>query len=218
MVVADDDPVVRRALRDVIQRAGIVVIAEAPGGREAVELSAHYRPDVILMDLLMPGTDGIDATREILARQPDAKILMVSSSEDEALELLALRVGACGFLSKSVDIEAIPRAIRAAHAGEAVIRRALTSRLVDALRRTREDGAGIRPVRSPLTEREWEVLDLLCQGMSTDDIADALVLSSETVRSHVKSVLRKLRVSSRRDAVAAAHQLRDGIIGRPAAI
>ena len=217
MVVADDDPVVRRALRDVIQRAGIVVIAEAPGGREAVELSAHYRPDVILMDLLMPGTDGIDATREILARQPDAKILMVSSSEDEALELLALRVGACGFLSKSVDIEAIPRAIRAAHAGEAVIRRALTSRLVDALRRTREDGAGIRPVRSPLTEREWEVLDLLCQGMSTDDIADALVLSSETVRSHVKSVLRKLRVSSRRDAVAAAHQLRDGIIGRPAA-
>ena len=218
MVVADDDPVVRRALRDAIQRAGIVVIAEAPGGREAVELSAHYRPDVILMDLLMPGTDGIDATREILARQPDAKILMVSSSEDEALELLALRVGACGFLSKSVDIEAIPRAIRAAHAGEAVIRRALTSRLVDALRRTREDGAGIRPVRSPLTEREWEVLDLLCQGMSTDEIADALVLSSETVRSHVKSVLRKLRVSSRRDAVAAAHQLRDGIIGRPAAI
>ena len=218
MVVADDDPVVRRALRDVIQRAGIVVIAEAPGGREAVELSAHYMPDVILMDLLMPGTDGIDATREILATQPDAKILMVSSSEDEALELLALRVGACGFLSKSVDIEAIPRAIRAAHAGEAVIRRALTSRLVDALRRTREDGAGIRPVRSPLTEREWEVLDLLCQGMSTDEIADALVLSSETVRSHVKSVLRKLRVSSRRDAVAAAHQLRDGIIGRPAAI
>ena len=217
MVVADDDPVVRRALRDAIQRAGIVVIAEAPGGREAVELSAHYRPDVILMDLLMPGADGIDATREILARQPDAKILMVSSSEDEALELLALRVGACGFLSKSVDIEAIPRAIRAAHAGEAVIRRALTSRLVDALRRTREDGAGIRPVRSPLTEREWEVLDLLCQGMSTDEIADALVLSSETVRSHVKSVLRKLRVSSRRDAVAAAHQLRDGIIGRPAA-
>jgi NarL family two-component system response regulator LiaR len=217
VVVADDDPVVRRALRDAIQRAGIVVIAEAPGGREAVELSAHYRPDVILMDLLMPGTDGIDATREILARQPDAKILMVSSSEDEALELLALRVGACGFLSKSVDIEAIPRAIRAAHAGEAVIRRALTSRLVDALRRTREDGAGIRPVRSPLTEREWEVLDLLCQGMSTDEIADALVLSSETVRSHVKSVLRKLRVSSRRDAVAAAHQLRDGIIGRPAA-
>jgi len=218
VVVADDDPVVRRALRDVIQRAGIVVIAEAPGGREAVELSAHYMPDVILMDLLMPGTDGIDATREILATQPDAKILMVSSSEDEALELLALRVGACGFLSKSVDIEAIPRAIRAAHAGEAVIRRALTSRLVDALRRTREDGAGIRPVRSPLTEREWEVLDLLCQGMSTDEIADALVLSSETVRSHVKSVLRKLRVSSRRDAVAAAHQLRDGIIGRPAAI
>jgi ATP/maltotriose-dependent transcriptional regulator MalT len=93
--------------------------------------------------------------------------------------------------------------------------RRLTARLVEAVRRTPEDGAGLRPVRSPLTAREWEVLDLLCQGMSTDAIADALVLSSETVRSHVKSILRKLRVSSRRDAIAAAQHLRGGLIAAP---
>ena len=217
VIVADDDALVRRVLRDVLQRAGIVVIAEAGGGREAVELSLYYKPDVVLMDLLMPGTDGVAATREILAVQPDAKVVMITSSEDEELGLLSLRMGACGFLSKSVNIESIPRALRAASEGEAVVSRRLTTRLVETVRRTREDGAGIRPVRSPLTAREWEVLDLLCQGLSTEDIAGALVLSSETVRSHVKSILRKLRVSSRREAVAMAQELRGGMLAGPAA-
>jgi two-component system, NarL family, response regulator LiaR len=217
VIVADDDALVRRVLRDVLQRAGIVVIAEAGGGREAVELSLHYKPDIVLMDLLMPGTDGIAATREILAALPAAKIVIISSSEDDELGLLTLRMGACGYLSKSVNIESIPRALRAAHEGEAVVPRRLTARLIDAMRRTREDGAGIRPVRSPLTAREWEVLDLLCQGLSTEEMADALVLSSETVRSHIKSILRKLRVSSRGEAVAMAQELRGGIVAGPAA-
>jgi DNA-binding NarL/FixJ family response regulator len=217
VIVADDDALVRRVLRDVLQRAGIVVIAEAGGGREAVELSLYYKPDIVLMDLLMPGTDGIAATREILAVLPSAKIVIISSSEDDELGLLTLRMGACGYLSKSVNIESIPRALRAAHDGEAVVPRRLTARLIDAMRRTREDGAGIRPVRSPLTAREWEVLDLLCQGLSTDEMADALVLSSETVRSHIKSILRKLRVSSRGEAVAMAQEMRGGIAAGPAA-
>jgi NarL family two-component system response regulator LiaR len=217
VIVADDDALVRRVLRDVLQRAGIVVIAEAGGGREAVELTLYYKPDIVLMDLLMPGTDGIAATREILAGLPDAKIVIISSSDDDELGLLTLRMGACGYLSKSVNVESIPRALRAAHDGEAVVPRRLTARLIDAMRRTREDGAGIRPVRSPLTAREWEVLDLLCQGLSTDEMADALVLSSETVRSHIKSILRKLRVSSRGEAVAIALELRGGIVAGPAA-
>ena len=212
VIVADDDALVRRVLRDVLQRAGIVVIAEAGGGREAVELALYYKPDVVLMDLLMPGVDGIAATREILAGMPEAKVVMISSSDDDELGLMTLRLGACGYLSKSVNIESIPRALRAAHEGEAVVPRRLTARLIEAMRRTREDGAGIRPVRSPLTAREWEVLDLLCQRMSTDEIADALVLSSETVRSHIKSILRKLRVSSRGEAVAMAQKLRGGMV------
>ena len=217
VIVADDDPLARRVVRDALEAGGIIVIAEAANGREAVELSLYYKPDVVLMDLLMPGTDGVAATREILAVQPDAKVVMITSSEDEELGLLSLRMGACGFLSKSVNIESIPRALRAASEGEAVVSRRLTTRLVDTVRRTREDGAGIRPVRSPLTAREWEVLDLLCQGLSTEDIAGALVLSSETVRSHVKSILRKLRVSSRREAVAMAQELRGGMLAGPAA-
>jgi NarL family two-component system response regulator LiaR len=214
VIVADDDALVRRVLRDVLQRAGIVVIAEAAGGREAVELTLYYKPDIVLMDVLMPGTDGIAATREILTGLPGAKVVMISSSEDEELGLLALRFGACGYLSKSVNTESIPRALRAAADGEAVVPRRLTARLVDAMRRTREDGAGIRPVRSPLTAREWEVLDLLCRRLTTEEIADALVLSSETVRSHVKGILRKLRVSSRGEAVAIAEELRGGMVSR----
>ncbi|MEA2383392.1 MAG: hypothetical protein QOH72_3363 [Solirubrobacteraceae bacterium] len=217
VIVADDDALVRRVLRDVLQRAGIVVIAEAGGGREAVELTLFYKPDIVLMDLVMPRTDGIAATREILTALPGARVVIISSSEDEELGLLTLRMGACGYLSKSVNIESIPRALRAAHNGEAVIPRRLTARLIDAMRRTSEDGAGIRPVRSPLTAREWEVLDLLCQGLSTEEMADTLVLSSETVRSHIKSILRKLRVSSRGEAVSRAQELRGGILASPAA-
>ena len=217
VIVADDDALVRRVLRDVLQRAGIVVIAEAGGGREAVELTLFYKPDIVLMDLVMPRTDGIAATREILTALPDARVVIISSSEDDELGLLTLRMGACGYLSKSINIESIPRALRAAHNGEAVIPRRLTARLIDAMRRTSEDGAGIRPVRSPLTAREWEVLDLLCQGLSTEEMADTLVLSSETVRSHIKSILRKLRVSSRGEAVAIAQELRGGILANPAA-
>jgi DNA-binding NarL/FixJ family response regulator len=160
----------------------------------------------------MPGTDGVAATREILAGLPGAKVVIISSSEDEELGLMTLRLGACGYLSKSVNVESIPRALRAAHAGEAVVPRRLTARLIEAVRRTSENGAGIRPVRSPLTAREWEVLDLLCRHMSTDEMADALVLTPETIRSHVKSILRKLRVSSRGEAVAITQELRRGIV------
>jgi NarL family two-component system response regulator LiaR len=217
VIVADDDALVRQVLRDVLQRAGIVVIAEADGGREAVELAVYYKPDLVLMDVLMPGTDGMAAMREILSALPEAKVLMISSSSDDDLGVLCLKMGAVGYLTKTVNVESLPRAIRAASSGEAVVPRRLTGRLVEAVRRTSETGAGLRPVRSSLTAREREVLDLLCEGMSTEDIADALVLSSETVRSHVKSILRKLRVSSRRDAVAVAQRLRGGFVAGPAA-
>ena len=158
----------------------------------------------------MPGTDGIAATREILAGQPDAKVVMITSSEDEELGLLSLRMGACGFLSKTVNIESIPRALRAASEGEAVISRRLTTRLVDTVRRTREDGAGIRPVRSPLTAREWEVLDLLCQGQSTDEIADdpRAVLRDRPLahQEHPAQAARAARAARRRDGAGAARR------------
>ena len=208
VIVADDDPLARRVVRDALEAGGIVVIAEAANGREAVELCLYYKPDVVLMDLVMPDVDGIQATRRILAREPGVEIVILTSSDDDEVGLVGLRAGASGFLNKRAGVDALPRALRGAAAGEAVVSRRLTMRLVDSMRRTRPDGAGIRPVRSRLTPREWEVLDLLCAGQSTDEIADSLVLSAETVRSHIKNLLRKLGVSSRQEAVKEAHRMR----------
>jgi DNA-binding NarL/FixJ family response regulator len=209
IIVVDDDPLARRVVRDALQDAGVIVIAEACSGREAVELARHYRPDVVLMDLVMPDVDGLEATRLIVRHVPETAVLVLTASGDQDTGMIALRCGAAGFLSKDVDISALPRALRGIKDGEAAISRQLTMRLVEGFRRTRTNGTGLRPVQSVLSGREWEVLDYLCGGASTDGIADALVLSTETIRSHIKNILRKLQVSSRAEAIATAHTLRD---------
>jgi two-component system, NarL family, response regulator LiaR len=213
VIVVDDDPLARRVLRDVLQKDGITVIAECGSGREAIELTAYYRPDVVVMDLIMPGMDGLEATAEITRATPDVRVVILTSGDDDEVGLMTLRAGAAGFLCKSVGIESLPRALRRARDGEAVITRRLTMRLIQDLRHVRYGSAGMRPIRSALTSREWEVLDLLTQELSTDEIADHLVVSVETVRSHIKNVLRKLGVRSRREAVSVAARMRDGLLG-----
>jgi two-component system, NarL family, response regulator LiaR len=210
VIVADDDPLARRVVRDALEEGGLIVVAEAATGQEAVELSLYYRPDAVLMDLVMPGGDGIEATARIIDAEPQTRVVVLSATDDEDAAVVALRAGASGWLSKAVDVGALPRALRGAVAGEAVVSRRLTMRLIDSIRRVPTDGAGIRPVRSPLTPREWEVLDFLCAGASTDTIARELVLTPGTVRSHVKNLLRKLGVSSRREAVDEARRMRAG--------
>jgi DNA-binding NarL/FixJ family response regulator len=138
------------------------------------------------------------------------KVVLLTSSHDETVGMSGLRDGAVGVLDKEMDLSSLPRALTAARRGEAVVSRRLTMRLVEAVRTINPDGLGMRPVRSPLTPREWEVLDLLCERRSTEEIADELVLAIETVRSHVKNILRKLEVGSREEAVAAAPRLRSG--------
>lgn len=214
VIVADDDALARRAVRDALQADGVVVIAEAASGREAVELSRYYQPDVLLMDLVMPEVDGIQATRAMHAAGRDVRVVIFSSADDEELGLLSLRAGAVGFISKSVDLASLPRALRAVNAGEAAISRRLTMRVIEGFRQVRENASGLRPVRSPLSEREWEVLDLLCSGDSTDVIADRLVLSPKTIRTHVKNIVRKLGVGSRAEAIEQAHRVRTGLIGQ----
>ena len=209
VIIADDDPLARRFVKSALQGAGMTVVAEASNGQEAAELSIYYKPDCVLMDLVMPGVDGLEATRRILERAPGIRVVILTASDEDSTGLLGLRTGACGFISKEIAMEALPRTLRATLAGEAAISRRLTMLLIERYRRTREDGLGMRPVRSTLTAREWEVLDLLCSGANTEMIADDLVLSPETVRSHVKNLLRKLGVKSRREAVLAAHRLRE---------
>jgi RNA polymerase sigma factor (sigma-70 family) len=195
-------------IKDALQRADVVVIAEAHNGYEAVELCMHYRPDVVVMDIVMPEIDGIAATRRILKETPDQRVVLLTSTDEEEMGLLGLKAGAVGFLSKDLDIDVLPRALRGAVDGEAVISRRLGMRLVEHFRRAPEGTTGMRPVKSPLTAREWEVIDLLYEGMSTEQIAETLVLSSETVRSHVKNILRKLNARSRAEAVEAAQRMR----------
>jgi DNA-binding NarL/FixJ family response regulator len=209
-VIADDDPFARRVIKDVLQRAGVIVIAEARDGRQAVELTLHYRPDVVVMDVVMPELDGITATRQI-RRQLPAQLVTVltgAGSDDHELGLQALRAGASGFLSKDLEIEALPRALEGLRQGQAAISRKLTLALIERLRETPNGSSGMRPVKSPLTAREWEVIDLLKESKTADDIADELVLSPETIRSHLKNILRKLKVHSRQEAVAAADRMR----------
>jgi NarL family two-component system response regulator LiaR len=210
VIVADDDPLVRRMIKDVLRRAGFIVVAEAHDGREAVELCLHYRPDLVLMDVVMPQLDGIAATRRIIKEIPGQLIVILTSTDEDEMGILGLRAGAAGFLSKDVDIDVLPQVLRGASEGEAVISRRLGRQLVEQLRRMPDGVTGLRPVKSPLTAREWEVVDLLYEGLTTDQIARALVLSTETVRSHVKNIMRKLDARTREEAVAAAQALRGG--------
>lgn len=211
VVVVDDDALARRLLRDILQEAGCTVIAEAANGRDALELCAYYHPDVVVMDVVLPGMDGVEATRRLLADGSDAtKVVMLTSCADEEVALECLRAGAVGYLSKDIDLTSLPRVLEAARRGEALVSRRMTMRLIESVRAIAPNGVGMRPVRSPLTSREWEVLDLLCDGRSTDAVATELVLSVETVRSHIKSILRKLDVRSREEAVDVTRRLRTG--------
>jgi DNA-binding NarL/FixJ family response regulator len=210
VIVADDDPFVRRLVKDALQNAGIVVIAEASSGREAVELILHYHPDVALIDVSMPDVDGFAATRRIVAQSPRQLVVLLTGPEDEEVALLGLRAGASGFLSKDLPVEALPQAVKAAARGEAAVSRSLTARLIAHLRSLPEGQREMRPIRSPLTNREWEVVGILAERRSNADIAAELAVSPATIRSHMKSIRRKLGVQSREDAVEVAEQLRRG--------
>jgi DNA-binding NarL/FixJ family response regulator len=160
------------------------------------------------MDVVMPELDGIAATRRIVKEIPDQLIVILTTADDDEIGLLGLRAGAVGFLAKHLDIDVLPQALQGALSGEAAISRKLSMRVVEQLRRAPEGPGGLRPVKSPLTPREWEVIDLLAETKTTDQIADVLVLSPETVRSHVKNILRKLDARSREEAVAIAQRMR----------
>jgi two-component system, NarL family, response regulator LiaR len=208
-LITDDDPLVRRLIRDTLQADNMTVIAEATTGREAVELALFYRPDVVVMDYMMPEMDGIEATRRIHEQDQEIRVVLLTGAGDETLGMRGLRAGAAGFLSKDMELTSLPRALRASIDGEAAISRRLAMQLIQHYRSAPMGGMGLRPVRSKLTDREWEVLDLLTGGASSEDIARLLVLSNETVRSHLKNLYRKLEVRSREEAVEAAARMRE---------
>jgi two-component system, NarL family, response regulator LiaR len=209
VVIADDDPLARRVVRDALQQAGFSVVADAANGREAVELALHYRPDLVLMDIVMPELDGIAAARLLGQQAPEVRVVILSMSDDDELGMLGIRAGASGYVTKDVDVVKLPGMLEKVAAGEPAVTPAFTAKLIAELRRLPLAGQGMRPVRSDLSSREWEVLDLLAQGRDQDEVADELVLSVETVRSHVKSLHRKLGVHSRAELLEAVRRLRE---------
>src|SRR5919199_1422588 len=133
-IVVDDDPLVRRLVKDTLQMDGVTVIAESSNGREAVELALFYRPDVVLMDYMMPELDGIEATRRICARDPGIRVVVLTGAADDEIGLRVLRAGAAGFLSKDMSLSSLPRALRSVVEGEAAISRRLAMQLVQHFR------------------------------------------------------------------------------------
>jgi len=209
LIIADPDPLARRMLRNSLAATcGLEVVAEAKDGPELIDLAVRYEPEVVLTEVGLPSVDGIEACRTIAIKAPQVRVVMLTIGQDREMKLRALRAGAAGVLSKDVSIESLARAVRSVADGEAAISRRLTMHLIELVRRTSGSGTGLRPVKSVLTSREWEVLDLMCAGSSTRQIAEALILSEDTIYSHSKSILRKLGVHSRSEAVMAAERLR----------
>jgi len=207
VLIADPDALARRTVRDALSDApGVTVVAQASNCREVSEYARYYRPDVVLAEADMPGCDGVELTRRLAQEVPEARVVLLASRGDEELPLRAVRAGAAGFLTKDVEPDLLPRVVRKVAEGEAAIPRATVMRLLEWMREVPD--SGWRPVRSRLTSREWEMVDLLAGGASTEAIAERLVLSPATVYSHIKSLLRKLGVHSRRDAIEAAERLR----------
>jgi two-component system nitrate/nitrite response regulator NarL len=212
VLVVDDDPLVRRVIREILSGAGITVVGEAQDGRDAVRMARHYRPDVILLDVVMPSVDGLTALEWLVADSTiTARVVMLSVQGERDVGFLAIRKGAVGYLNKDVDLSVLPRVLRDVASGNAALSRSFTADLVQRLRELPEGGIGMRPVQSVLTSREWEVADQLTLGRTTDEIADSLELTVETVRTHIKNIMRKLDVHSRAEAIARVEELRAGI-------
>jgi DNA-binding NarL/FixJ family response regulator len=207
-VVVDYGPIERRGIAEALRGAGIVVVAEAMDCAEAVELVRFYEPDLVLVDVDAFGLDAIATTRRIRAQRPEQVVLLLASAGQENLALAGLRVGAAGYLSKDLSLRALTRAIVGVMQGEAAVSRATAMRLIEHMRAATSSTTPPLATQNALTKRQWHVLELLSEGRTIHDIAAELVLSPETVRSHMQQVLRKLGVRSREEAVAAAQRLR----------
>jgi NarL family two-component system response regulator LiaR len=204
--VAEDHAIVRKGICALLTlEPGIEVVGEASNGQEAVGGIASSQPDVVLMDLVMPEMDGIEAIRQTMARQPQARILVLSSFATDDMVFPAIKAGALGYLLKDSEPRDVVEAIRQLHRGEPSLHPRIARKLMQELAEPPDQ----RPTPDPLTEREMEVLRLVAQGKSNREIADDLTVTEGTVRVHVSNILGKLHLASRTQATLYA--LREGL-------
>jgi two-component system, NarL family, response regulator LiaR len=208
VLIADDHPIVREGLRTLIgSEPGMAIVGEAANGAEAVALARTLQPDVVLMDLIMPVKDGLQAISEIKAENPQVSILVLTSFAEEDKVFPAIRAGALGYLLKDTAPDHLLQAIYDVHRGEPSLHPNIALQLI----REINQPSDLPPARDPLSQRELEVLKLLAQGLTNQEIADRLVISEWTVRTHVRNILGKLHLANRTQA--ALYALREGIAG-----
>ena len=210
IVVADDHQVVRTGFAALLDtQPDFAVLGTASDGAEAVRMSRELRPDVVLMDVRMPGTDGIEATRQLTGRADGPRVIILTTFDLDEYVYDALRAGASGFLLKDVTAERLFDAVRVVAAGEALLAPAVTRRLISEFARLPPKAADPRAPTAAigeLTQRETEVLRLLAEGLSNPEIAGRLVVTEETVKTHVSRVLHKLGLRDRTQAVVLAYE------------
>jgi NarL family two-component system response regulator LiaR len=207
VLIADDHAIVRKGICALLAtEPDIEVVSEAQDGREAISAAQKFRPEVILMDLVMPEMDGIEATRRIMACQPEARVLVLTSFTGDDKIFPAIRAGALGYLLKDSGPEELVQAIKQVSRGESSLHPSVARRL---LRELSQSTSAQGPAADSLTERELEVLQLVARGWSNREISDHLSISDATVRTHVSSILAKLNLCSRTQA--ALYALREGL-------
>jgi len=207
VLIVDDHTIVRKGIRALLAEiAGIEVVGEADNGQEAIAQAETLHPDVILMDLAMPKMDGIEATRQIKASQPESRILVMTSFAADDKVFPAIKAGALGYLLKESAPEDLVQAIRQIHRGESSLHPTIARKVLQEITHPPDRP----PTPNPLTEREAEVLRLVAQGLSNQDIARKLNISDPTVRTHVSNIMGKLHLATR--IQAALYALREGLV------
>jgi len=207
VLIADDQALVRGGFRMILEaQKDIEVVGEADDGREAIARVEELRPDVVLMDIRMPGLDGLEATRRLVASAESVRVLMLTTFDLDEYVYEAMKAGASGFLLKDVRPEQLAEAVRVVAAGDTLLAPAITQRLIEEFVRRRPPGAGPPAQVSELTERELEVLRLVARGLSNAEIATTLFLSEATVKTHVTHILAKLNLRDRVQAVVLAYE------------
>ena len=208
VLIVDDQALIRAAVRDLLEAAGIEVVGDAADGDQAVALAASLRPDVVVCDIRMPRMDGIEATRRICADPAltDTRVLILTTFEEDEYVVAALRAGASGFIGKGAEPEEIVRAVLTIDEGGALLSPAATRGVIEKYVRRSSPASGEAPSLTMLTDREREVLRHIGRGRSNDEIAASLFISPHTAKTHVKNIMLKLAAHDRAQLVIAAYE------------
>jgi DNA-binding NarL/FixJ family response regulator len=210
VLIVDDHDLFRTGLRNLLEEQGVQIVGEASGGAEAVKIVRDLAPDVVVMDLNMPGIGGVDATRHISSIAPLTRVVMLTISEEDSDVMDAILAGACGYLLKDSSIQDLMAGIRAASRGESLISPNIAAKVLQRVRATSTQPEIANQIRSELSDREIEVLKLIANGKDNAVIANELHISPKTVKNHISNILMKLQIDNR--IQAAVYAVRSGIV------